>query len=65
MTYIEISGSDESLEELKLLSEEIFRDNGIQAKPRVSHIVQDSIEVEQLLPTLQVVFSGVIAVVQE
>jgi hypothetical protein len=64
MTYIEISGSDESLEELKLLSEEIFRDNGIQAKPRVSHFVQDSIEVAQLLPTLQVAFSGVIAVVQ-
>jgi hypothetical protein len=64
MTYIEISGSDESLEELKLLSEEVFRDNGIQAKPRVSHFVQDSVDVEQLLPTLQVAFSGVIAVVQ-
>ncbi len=64
MTYIEISGSDESLEELKLLSEEIFRDNGIQVKLRVSHFIRDSIEVEQLLPTLQVAFSGVIAVVQ-
>lgn len=64
MTYIEISGSDESLKELKLLSEEILRDSGIQAKPRISYFAQDSIEVEQLVPTLQVVFSGVIAVVQ-
>jgi|GEM_PF-976955 len=64
MTYIEISGSDESLEELKLLSEEIFRDNGIQAKPEIYHFQRDSVDVEQLLPTLQVVFSGVIAVVQ-
>ncbi len=64
MTYIEISGSDENLEELKLLSEEIFRDNGIHAKPEIYHFQQDSIEAEQLLPTLQVVFSGVIAVVQ-
>jgi hypothetical protein len=64
MTYLEISGSDESLEKLKLLSEQIFQDNGIQAKPKICSISQDRIEVEQLLPTLQVAFSGVIAVVQ-
>lgn len=62
MTYIEISGSDEDLQELKLLSEEIFEGNKIQAKSKIVHFNQDSFEAEQLLPTLQVFFSGIIAV---
>lgn len=64
MTYIEISGSDDSLEEVKLLSEEIFRDDGIQAKTKIYNFRQDSVDVSQLLTTLQVTFTGVIAVVQ-
>ncbi|MGD1912455.1 MAG: hypothetical protein ACFB2X_16870 [Rivularia sp. (in: cyanobacteria)] len=62
MTYIEIAGSDEDLQELKLLSEQIFRENKVQAKSKIVHFNQDSFESEQLLPTLQVFFSGIFAV---
>jgi hypothetical protein len=68
MTCIEITASEKDLEELRLLSEKSFRGNQIQAKIDISYTVQavrlDGIDSEQLLPTLQVIFSGVIAIVQ-
>lgn len=67
MTCIEITAPKEDLEELRLLSEKSFRDDKIQAKIDIYHVVQasqDSIDAGQSLATLQLFFSGVVAIVQ-
>ncbi|MEQ8467417.1 phosphorylase family protein [Coleofasciculus sp. E1-EBD-02] len=59
MTSIQISGLREDLETIELLSTEIFQENEISAKTKISEFRADSIEVDQILPVLTVTFSGV------
>lgn len=63
MTFIEISGLNEDLEEIKLLSEEIFQEKKIQAKTEIFEFRSDSIDTQQIQSILQFTFSGVGAVV--
>ena len=63
MTSIQISGSREDLEIIELLSTEIFQENEISAKTKIYEFRADSIEAEQTLPVLTIIFSGVSAVV--
>ncbi len=64
MTSIQISGLREDLETIELLSAEIFQENEISARTKISEFRADSIEADQILPVLTVTFGGVIAVVQ-
>lgn len=59
MTSIQISGLREDLETIELLSTEIFQENEISEKTKISEFRADSIEVDQILPVLTVTFSGV------
>lgn len=64
MTCIEITAPKEDLEELRLLSKKAFKDGNVQARINLYYIFQDSIDAGQSLAKLQVVFSGVVAIVQ-
>jgi hypothetical protein len=63
MTSIQISGLHEDLETIELLSAEIFQENEISARAKISEFRADSVEADQILPVLTVTFGGVIAIV--
>jgi hypothetical protein len=63
MTYINISGPEEDLQELDLLCTKFFQENGIQAKTNIHHYRQDSFDAQQI-EILGVVFGGVSVVLQ-
>ena len=61
MTRIEISDSKQNLEELNPLLEDYFKQKSILHKIEIYDLHLDSIDVDTLLTTLQVTFTGVIA----
>ncbi len=64
MTSIQVSGLRDAVEIIKLSSAEILQENKIAAKIDIDEYRTDSIDIGSILPTLQITFSGVVAVVQ-